>query len=126
MNQTSLRVLTRIVSLTFLAGVCAGQRPPGIRPGAMDPDAFEHRVGRPLPRPDSPGEAIAFRQLQWRDENGRYAAMALLDAKAHVDRMRARARGLLSYPLDAAAPLSTGTVPSGGTTSSTTNGSGAF
>ena len=46
--------------------------------------------GRPLPRPDSPGEAMAFRLRQWRDENGVYPANALVGAKAHVDRMRQR------------------------------------
>ncbi len=49
----------------------------------------EARVPREeLERPDFPGEAIAFRNLQLQDENGSIAPDGLLRAKAHVDAMR--------------------------------------
>ncbi len=41
------------------------------------------------PRPDGPAEYIAWRNLSLRDENGRLSETGLMDAKAHVDAMRA-------------------------------------
>src|SRR5207237_7714988 len=59
-----------------------------------DPDRDEVR-GRPLPRPDAPAAAIAFRHLQWRDVRGEIPANGLVRAKAHLDALRARGRALL-------------------------------
>jgi photosystem II stability/assembly factor-like uncharacterized protein len=57
--------------------------------GGDDPDALEEAGQMPMPRPDSPAEAMAFRLSQWRDEHGEYPPDGLVVAKAHVDAMRA-------------------------------------
>src|SRR6185295_13650984 len=58
----------------------------------VDPDlAGTTRTGPP-PRPDAPGAAVAFRQLQWKDARGSYPANAFVAAKSHADAMRARVR----------------------------------
>src|SRR6185436_208958 len=46
----------------------------------------------PLPRPDAPAAAIAFRNRQWRNERGEIPVDGLVRAKAHLDAMRARGR----------------------------------
>jgi hypothetical protein len=88
----------RIVAL--LMGVCllSALGPARFEDGDGDDDADAVWKGRPLPRPDSPGEAMAFRLRQWRDENGVYRATALVDAKAHVEAMRQQPLSSLASP----------------------------
>jgi hypothetical protein len=52
---------------------------------------MEEREKKYGPRPDHPGEAMAFRMLSYRDENGYIPPDGLMKAKAHVNEMRALA-----------------------------------
>ena len=58
----------------------------------VDPDEARPTMAGPPPRPDAPAAAVAFRQLQWKDRRGSYPANAFVEAKSHVDAMRARLR----------------------------------
>src|SRR5258706_16433561 len=63
-----MNVARRVATaLCLTAAVCllAIQAPVPTGPG-IDPDDVRASLGRPLPRPDAPAAAIAFRQLQWR------------------------------------------------------------
>ena len=53
------------------------------------PLAMREPATAPVVRNDRPGEAIAFRALSLRDENGRVPADGLIRAKRHVSAMRA-------------------------------------
>jgi len=75
----------------------------------VDPDAPEERGGRPMPRPDAPAEAVAFRQLQWKNEHGVFGVNALVEAKAHADAMRAQARAA-RFPAAGTSQASVGAV----------------
>lgn len=73
--------------------------PPKVLPEVWtEPPALHHfddassRKKSKSAKPDHPGEAIAFRNLQWRDERGIIPLDALLRAKAHRDVMRAIVR----------------------------------
>src|SRR5712671_6282291 len=89
-----MNVARRVATaLCLTAAVCllAIQAPVPTGPG-IDPDDVRASLGRPLPRPDAPAAAIAFRQLQWQDHHGSYRANGLMEAKAHLSAMRALAR----------------------------------
>jgi len=70
-------------------GVCllVLQFPAAVGQG-IDPD----QAGRPTPRPDSPGQAIAFRQLQWKNENGWNRLISRRSASAWLVPWRPRLR----------------------------------
>ena len=72
--------------------------------GFVDPDLLEKGGGRPMPRPDSPGAANAFRQLQWNNEYGWFPENGLVEAKIHANAMRARGRSAM-FPGSTLVPI---------------------
>src|SRR5256885_8163422 len=84
----------RFVAVALSLCLFAVERPQ-LASGGIDPDDVVGPTGQPLPRPDSPGEAIAFRQLQWRDEHGWFPENGLVEARSHARAMRASRRGRL-------------------------------
>ena len=109
MNATRRMTATRLGSLVLSMLVLAIQLPFQAS-GAGDPESDERR-GRPLPRPDAPAAAVMFRQLQWKNERGSYRVNGFVEAKAHADAMRARARAS-QFPA-AGASLASGTSMEG-------------
>ena len=57
------KVVARLLGL-ILATVVLAMQLPASSAVFVDPDEAAEGGGRPMPRPDSPGEANAFRQLQ--------------------------------------------------------------
>ncbi len=80
---------SRVVLLLVLAGLLSA-RSSTSRLALFDDDHDADAMwnGRPLPRPDSPAEALRFRHQQWADDAGSYRPGALMEARAHVDTMR--------------------------------------
>ena len=91
--MTILRRLAHARLLGFvLATFVLALQFPASSGGFVDPDLLEEGGGRPMPRPDSPGAANAFRQLQWNNEYGWFPENGLVEAKIHANAMRARGR----------------------------------
>src|SRR4051794_22079591 len=105
-------VAVRLLGLALTACLLAAQHPVSLA-GRIDPDEMEEGGARPMPRPDSPAEAVAFRQLQWKNERGTYPANALLHAKGQADAMRARGRARMFPPAGGTAPSSSAVVSPG-------------
>jgi hypothetical protein len=91
MNPGRRVAATRLGRLVLSVFLLAMQFPFSASIG-IDPDRVDGPRGRPLPRHDAPAAAVAFRQLQWKNERGSYRVNAFVEAKAHADAMRARAR----------------------------------
>ena len=85
---------------------------PATAGGFVDPDMLEEGGGRPMPRPDSPGAANAFRQLQWNNEYGWFPENGLVEAKRHANAMRARGRSAM-FPGARAGTAPLKTAPNG-------------
>ena len=83
--------VTRLLGLVLATWLLAMQLPSSAS-SFVDPDEAEGASERPMPRPDSPGEANAFRQLQWKNEFGWIPANGLVEGKRHANAMRARGR----------------------------------
>src|SRR5438445_960788 len=116
MNARRRVAATRLGGLVL--GVCllAIQLPQPVALG-IDPDDLHASRGRPLPSPDAPAAAVAFRQLQWKNERGSYPDNAFVEAKAHADAMRAyasarlfSAAGVISSAISAGAGFPSGGV----------------
>ena len=69
MTRLRRAVSSRLCLLALAIG-CVAMQFPAASAGFVDPDFAEEHGSRPMPRPDSPGAANAFRQLQWNNEFG--------------------------------------------------------
>src|SRR5687768_1876758 len=85
------RIVSRVLGFVLATSLLAIQMPSSSA-GFVDPDQVEGAGERPMPRPDAPGEANRFRQLQWNNEYGLIPENGLVDAKLHANAMRARGR----------------------------------
>ena len=83
--------VARLLVLMSMGLLLVMQHP--LATGALvDPDIEVENGGRPMPRPDSPGAANRFRQLQWNNELGTFPDNGLVEGRRHADQMRARGR----------------------------------
>ena len=82
---TVRRVVSSRLFLLALAICCVALQFPAASAGFVDPDFAEEHGSRPMPRPDSPGAANAFRQLQWNDERGWFPENGLVEAIVKPD-----------------------------------------
>src|SRR2546430_16369890 len=85
--------LARLLAIALAVCLLALQHPASIGGGPLDPDETIGPTGPPLPRPDSPREAIAFRPMQWRHENGWVPENGLIDRRRPADPMPAHPQG---------------------------------
>src|SRR5262245_53787427 len=84
MRRATVATIIRCVALTLALS------PPLVTQPAVGNRAARGGIVRASrdPRPDSPDEALRFRQLQWRDENGVIPDGALLAAKQQMELTR--------------------------------------
>ena len=112
MNNPRRRVVARLLGLVLATCVLAMQLPSSSA-SFVDPDEAGEGRGRPMPRPDSPGAAVAFRQLQWNNEYGWIPENGLVEGRMHANAMRARGRSAMFPGRRESAPQSApGAAPS--------------